>query len=667
VLRLVFVVLVGVGSLSVSWAQSLSEAVARVKDDPGVIFAFAATGSPDQLRALLAAGASLEVRDEFGQTPLMYAADKNSRESVRVLVEADRARANDVSAAGWTPLMYAARRPEVEAFGVTLALLVEGADPGIRASDGVDARSLAESHGSEAALAALSLGARADAEALPFLEEQVALSGDAYLAAQLSSALQHVGGRDQEAKEWAEYALNNGEARGAMYLARIFELGAGVPVDLDRALSLYRLAADAGVRGAATGLAALYLTSDDPSKQASALALLEPWAERGDPDARFLIASSHLLGFGVPRDSRRALVMLDALAKEEFQPAIDTLEALKDTISLGKTEEQSPQVEALLAQEPLASQVAGPIVWKLADALGGAVPCGSAFQRAYAVACSLTPPTGQALTDAITLHILEVDPEENLFGRTLSWTASVDSDRLEIAGPGGWFVVTAEDGWLMASFEPGNEPMVPVPDSAPAERPSAPGATLADDTSESEALPSAAITQREFEGGLLGSGVSRAAARAGARFAPFALQPVGSQSNMPPLSARNLFVYESLVPMDAMNLDCSSVAVGLQQVDEVFCAGYIGTFRQFVDEWRAAPGYGVLLAIDWMTQDSAAQAMFVVENGVLIGQAINLPDVDASIILFTWNGCRGELGSTADITRWSKKHKDNLAECMAGL
>ena len=100
----------------------------------------AAEAAPaDTVRTLLEAGAVVDGRDAYGQTPLMYAVHKNRQEAVSALLAAG-ADANARSRAGWTPLMYAARDADAN---VVAALLTAGAKVGARNGEGKTARDLA--------------------------------------------------------------------------------------------------------------------------------------------------------------------------------------------------------------------------------------------------------------------------------------------------------------------------------------------------------------------------------------------------------------------------------------------------------------------------------------------------------------------------------------------
>jgi hypothetical protein len=71
--------------------------------------ALARDGSLTDVLAALRAGASVSAADEYGQTPLMYAASGNQDPQVHEALVVMGANIDARSGAGWTALMYAAR------------------------------------------------------------------------------------------------------------------------------------------------------------------------------------------------------------------------------------------------------------------------------------------------------------------------------------------------------------------------------------------------------------------------------------------------------------------------------------------------------------------------------------------------------------------------------
>ena len=128
-----------------------------------------------EVERLLALFPMLELRDAYGQTPLMYAAGNNSAQAVRALLDAG-ADVNARSKAGWTPLMYAARNRNAT---VTQVLLAAGADLSLRNESGQVARDIALTNNNPGTAGVLAVASRALAEqqarwARPAAAQQVA-------------------------------------------------------------------------------------------------------------------------------------------------------------------------------------------------------------------------------------------------------------------------------------------------------------------------------------------------------------------------------------------------------------------------------------------------------------------------------------------------------------
>ena len=109
------------------------------------LFRLAREGTPAAIARTLQAGADVNTRDAYGQTPLMYAAAANTTNAVVRLI-GDGARVNAKSSAGWTALMYAARDNP----GALESLLTRGADPSLSNNDGQTALDIARSSNLEA-------------------------------------------------------------------------------------------------------------------------------------------------------------------------------------------------------------------------------------------------------------------------------------------------------------------------------------------------------------------------------------------------------------------------------------------------------------------------------------------------------------------------------------
>lgn len=98
------------------------------------------TGTPAQITKALKNGASVKA-NEYGITPLMFAAQNNPNPEVIGVFIKNGALINEVDPTGTTPLMYAAMQNNA---AVVDALLKAGADAKLKNSDGKTAYDLAE-------------------------------------------------------------------------------------------------------------------------------------------------------------------------------------------------------------------------------------------------------------------------------------------------------------------------------------------------------------------------------------------------------------------------------------------------------------------------------------------------------------------------------------------
>ena len=132
-----------------------AERVAQVTtgDNPRVeesdLFDAARRGDLNAVRRQIMLGADLNSRDEYGQTPLIYAVDHGRDGVVNVLLVSG-ADPNARTRTGWTPLMYAARdgRPA----RVAELLLAAGADPSLRNDAGQTALEIARASDNRAVM-----------------------------------------------------------------------------------------------------------------------------------------------------------------------------------------------------------------------------------------------------------------------------------------------------------------------------------------------------------------------------------------------------------------------------------------------------------------------------------------------------------------------------------
>lgn len=160
-------------------------------------------GTAADVLRLLAEGADVNERDEWGQTPLMYAATADNVDTMRVLLNA-RAEVDAVTPAGWTALMYAARDART---GEAVRLLLEhSADLERRNAQGSTALDLANP-----------VGRAAIERVLAEREEEERAAAERARTAQLRSSVSEALGEQQT-------ELRKFEVRGD-WVAAWYEMG----------------------------------------------------------------------------------------------------------------------------------------------------------------------------------------------------------------------------------------------------------------------------------------------------------------------------------------------------------------------------------------------------------------------------------------------------------
>jgi murein DD-endopeptidase MepM/ murein hydrolase activator NlpD len=108
------------------------------------LFNLVKTDDLASVEAALSAGANVNAQDQYGQTPLMYAASSSTNPDILEALLKAGATINAQTSAGWTALMYAAR--DTKKLETALLLMNAGADPTLKNADGQSAADLARSN-----------------------------------------------------------------------------------------------------------------------------------------------------------------------------------------------------------------------------------------------------------------------------------------------------------------------------------------------------------------------------------------------------------------------------------------------------------------------------------------------------------------------------------------
>lgn len=153
-------------------------------------------------------------------------------------------------------------------------------------------------------------------------------------ASGLSPALARAGeslarGDAAEAAQRLEPLAAAGDARAALWLARLFEVGRGVPIDLARAEALYRQAAAAGERDALYNLGTLYQGTRTGRRDVpEAVRWFRRAADQRDGEAQLNLGLLYFKGDGVSRDHTQAKQWLTLAAANGSERARELLAAL---------------------------------------------------------------------------------------------------------------------------------------------------------------------------------------------------------------------------------------------------------------------------------------------------------------------------------------------------
>jgi len=137
--------------IPIQMVQPIPEVLNRPVDYVTPLIHAAYTGDHAWLQELIDWGIDLEVRDRFGQTALMMAADAGQLRSVKMLIQAG-ANSNALAPDGSTPLMFASQHGHTE---IVHELLKNGANSTARGSHGYDAIGLANRNAHSAVVSLL--------------------------------------------------------------------------------------------------------------------------------------------------------------------------------------------------------------------------------------------------------------------------------------------------------------------------------------------------------------------------------------------------------------------------------------------------------------------------------------------------------------------------------
>lgn len=142
--RLLTVVLLAAAAFVALWQFDVIDLPLAGREAPSDplpgLFEAVRVGDPEALEQVLATATVVDPKDEYGQTPLIYAITASSSpEVLTALIEAG-ADVNVAAQGGWTPLMYAARDGNAKTVQL---LLFAGADPSLVNDEGNSAYDIA--------------------------------------------------------------------------------------------------------------------------------------------------------------------------------------------------------------------------------------------------------------------------------------------------------------------------------------------------------------------------------------------------------------------------------------------------------------------------------------------------------------------------------------------
>lgn len=132
--------------------------------------------------------------------------------------------------------------------------------------------------------------------------------------------------------EWRDLAAS-GNRDAQFNLGQAYKLGRGVPADPQKAIELYRKAAEQGHEPAEANLGWVLFQQ---GKRLEALPMLQRAARRGDAHSRYLLGVAYFNGDVVQQDWARAYRLMSSAASSGMPQARDALSAMEARIPLAQ-------------------------------------------------------------------------------------------------------------------------------------------------------------------------------------------------------------------------------------------------------------------------------------------------------------------------------------------
>ncbi|MBU5679197.1 serine/threonine-protein kinase [Blautia sp. MSJ-9] len=132
---------------------------------------------------------------------------------------------------------------------------------------------------------------------------------------------------DEEAASWYEKAVEEGDISAMNNLAYMYECGVGVSQDYEKALELYKQAADCGLGVAMTTMGTIYWQGllGQEIDNAEAVKWYEKAIENGDAAAMNYLAYMYEHGEGVSKDNEKALELYEEAVENGSVSAMNNL------------------------------------------------------------------------------------------------------------------------------------------------------------------------------------------------------------------------------------------------------------------------------------------------------------------------------------------------------